>query len=110
MLEDHFDRRAVLAGTALGAAALLSRRPTAQAQAQGQAPWAGTLPARGDFVVRGAHVLTMDPSLGDFPNGEVHVRDGAVIAVGVSVNAPGAEVIDGKGMICLPGLVDTHWH
>ncbi len=26
------------------------------------------------------------------------------------MNAPGAQVIDGKGMICMPGFVDTHWH
>ena len=38
------------------------------------------------------------------------MRDGAIVAVGVAVNAPGAEVIDGKGMICMPGFVDTHWH
>jgi cytosine/adenosine deaminase-related metal-dependent hydrolase len=30
--------------------------------------------------------------------------------VAASVNAPGAQVIDGKGMICMPGFVDTHWH
>ena len=27
-----------------------------------------------------------------------------------NVAAPGAEVIDGRGMICMPGFVDTHWH
>jgi cytosine/adenosine deaminase-related metal-dependent hydrolase len=108
MLEDHFDRRTVLTrATALGAAALL----TGRASAQTSPPGAGTaLPARGDFVVRGAHVLSMDDRIGDFPVGEVHVRDGAIVSVGVSVNAPGAEVIDGKGMICMPGFVDTHWH
>jgi hypothetical protein len=37
----------------------------------------GALPARGEFVVRGGHVLTMDASLGDLPSGDVHVRDGA---------------------------------
>jgi cytosine/adenosine deaminase-related metal-dependent hydrolase len=52
----------------------------------------------------------MDRDLGDLAAGEVHVRDGAIVAVGVAVNAPGAEVIDGKGMICMPGFVDTHWH
>jgi cytosine/adenosine deaminase-related metal-dependent hydrolase len=105
---DHFDRRTVLAATtALGAAALMPNG----ASAQGAAPAAGTvLPARGEFVVRGAHVLTMDRDLGDLRAGEVHVRDGEIVAVGVAVNAPGAEVIDGKGMICMPGFVDTHWH
>jgi cytosine/adenosine deaminase-related metal-dependent hydrolase len=34
------------------------------------------------FVVRGAYVLAMDPALGDLPDGEVHVRDGAIVAVG----------------------------
>jgi cytosine/adenosine deaminase-related metal-dependent hydrolase len=106
MSGDQFDRRTVLAATtALGAAALLP----GHASAQGSGPSA-TLPARGEFVVRGAHVLTMDPQLGDFPAGDVHVRDGAIVAVGASVAAPGAEAIDGKGMICMPGFVDTHWH
>ncbi|HEY2755899.1 MAG TPA: amidohydrolase family protein [Pseudolabrys sp.] len=108
MRKDLFDRRAVLAGTtALGAASVLSGR--ALAQAAGTAP-AVSLPARGDFVVRGAHVLSMDESLGDFPTGDVHVRDGQIVGIGLTVNAPGAEVIDGKGMICMPGFVDTHWH
>ena len=60
--------------------------------------------------MRGAHVLTMDASLGDLASGDVHVRDGAIVAVAASVPAPGAEVIDGRGMICMPGLIDTHWH
>jgi cytosine/adenosine deaminase-related metal-dependent hydrolase len=107
MHEDHFDRRTVLAATtALGAAALMP----ASASAQGGPPADSALPARGDFVVRGAHVLTMDPNLGDLRVGEVHVRNGTIVALGVAVDAPGAEVIDGKGMICMPGFVDTHWH
>jgi 5-methylthioadenosine/S-adenosylhomocysteine deaminase len=107
MLEDHFDRRTVLAATtALGAAALIPRG----ASAQGNAPAGSALPPRGEFVVRGAHVLSMDERVGDFAAGDVHVRDGAIVAVGASVAAPSAEVIDGKGMICMPGFVDTHWH
>jgi 5-methylthioadenosine/S-adenosylhomocysteine deaminase len=106
MSQDHINRRSVLAGsTLLGAASLLPQRAFAQAGA----PAAG-LPARGEFVVRGAHVLTMDPALGELPSGDVHVRNGAIVAVAASVPAPGAEVIDGHGTICMPGLVDTHWH
>lgn len=108
MRKDVIDRRIMLtATTALGAAALLPR--PALAQAPGAGP-AATLPPRGEFVVRGAHVLSMDDAIGDLPSGDVHVRDGSIVAVAPSVNAPGAQVIDGKGMICMPGFVDTHLH
>src|SRR5690606_19290631 len=107
---DRPDRRDVLTGTAaLGASVMLSSRASAQA---GTAAAGGTaaLPARGEFVVRGAHVISMDPTIGDLAAGDVQVRDGAIVAVAASVAAPGAAVIDGKGMICMPGFVETHWH
>jgi 5-methylthioadenosine/S-adenosylhomocysteine deaminase len=110
----EFDRRSVLSGTtALTAATLLAPRVHAQAPAPparqtGRPP--ATLPARGAFVVRGAQVLSMDPGIGDFGSGDVHVRDGTIVAVAPGVTAPGAEVLDGRGMICMPGFVDTHWH
>jgi cytosine/adenosine deaminase-related metal-dependent hydrolase len=112
MHKNGFDRRAILTGTtALGAAGLLPGRVLAQsgAPAPGTGP-AASLPARGEFVVRGAYVLSMDDKVGDLPSGDVHVRDGAIVAVAASVTAPGAQVIDGKGMICMPGFVDTHLH
>jgi cytosine/adenosine deaminase-related metal-dependent hydrolase len=63
-----------------------------------------------DYLIRGAAIISMDPSVGDFAKGDVHVRDGAIVAVGPRINAPGATVIDGTNMIALPGLIDTHWH
>lgn len=112
MYKDGFDRRTLLTGTtALGAAGLLPGRSFAQTGAANPATRpAATLPARGEFVVRGTQVLSMDDTIGDLPSGDVHVRDGAIVAVAANVNAPGAQVIDGKGMICMPGFVDTHWH
>ena len=70
----------------------------------------GKLPPRGEFVVRNAYIVTMDAKLGDIPNGDVHVRDGALVAVGPNLAAPGAEEIDGRNRIALPGFVDTHFH
>jgi 5-methylthioadenosine/S-adenosylhomocysteine deaminase len=70
----------------------------------------GKLPARREFVVRNAYVVTMDPKLGDIPRGDVHVRDGALIAVGPNLTASGVEQIDGSNRIALPGFVDTHFH
>jgi len=110
MTHGRVNRRTWLKGaTALGALAATSRGLFAQ-QAGPTARTAAALPQRATFVVRGATVLTMDSNLGDFAPGDVHVRDGAIVAVGRQLDAGGAQVIDGAGMICMPGFVDTHWH
>jgi cytosine/adenosine deaminase-related metal-dependent hydrolase len=92
-------------GAGLLAAAATSSRLAAQPVASPSA-----LPARGEILLRGGQVLTMDPSRGDLATGDVHVRDGAIVAVGPSLQAPGAEVLDCTDRIVLPGFVDTHWH
>jgi cytosine/adenosine deaminase-related metal-dependent hydrolase len=51
----------------------------------------------------------MDGALGDIADGAVHVKDGAIVAVGKNITG-GGEKIDGAGMIVMPGLVETHWH
>ena len=67
--------------------------------------------SRPEFVIRGATVVTMDTSIGDLISGDVHVRDGLIVAVAPDVTVDDAvDVIDGVGMIIMPGLVDTHWH
>jgi cytosine/adenosine deaminase-related metal-dependent hydrolase len=108
MSKAEIDRRAMLAGTTALTAAALMRKPASAQTAAGAA--AANLPARGEFVIRGARILSMDPSIGDFDSGEIHVRDGVIVGVGLSVHADGATVIDGEGTICMPGFVDTHWH
>jgi 5-methylthioadenosine/S-adenosylhomocysteine deaminase len=112
MSKTGIDRRGVLTGSGvLAGAALLPRHAAAQAPSNETiAQAAAALPERGEFVVRGAYVLTMDPAVGELPSGDVHVRDGVIVAVAANVPAPGAEAIDGRGMICMPGFVDTHWH
>jgi cytosine/adenosine deaminase-related metal-dependent hydrolase len=52
----------------------------------------------------------MDAAVPDLTGGDVHVRDGAIVAVAQKVEAPTAQLIDGAGMICIPGFVDTHFH
>jgi cytosine/adenosine deaminase-related metal-dependent hydrolase len=101
----RWSRRDVLGG-ALAAGALGS---AAVELAWGQAG-RGAVVQPTEFIVRNAYVLTMDASLGDVPNGDVHVRDGTIAAVGRDLDAPGVEVLDGSGMLVLPGLIETHWH
>jgi cytosine/adenosine deaminase-related metal-dependent hydrolase len=66
---------------------------------------------RAALLVRGGHVITMDPGVGDIPGGGVLVSGGVIAAVGTGLAAPaGAGELDATGMIVAPGLVDTHWH
>lgn len=68
------------------------------------------MPGRGEFLIRNAYVITMD-SAGDIIGGDVHVKDGAIVAAGTGIQvAQGVEILDGTGRIVLPGLIDTHWH
>lgn len=70
---------------------------------------AGGRAKRYEYLIRGGYVLTLD-ARGDLPTGDVHIRDGAVVAVEPEIMAPDAEVIDAAGQIVMPGFVDTHWH
>jgi 5-methylthioadenosine/S-adenosylhomocysteine deaminase len=69
-----------------------------------------SLPERGEFIVRGGYILTMDPEIGEIPDGDVHVKNGLILGVAKRIDAPNAEVLDARRMIVLPGMVDTHWH
>lgn len=68
------------------------------------------LPSRSNLMIRGAYLLTMDAELGDIEAGDIRIENGEIIAVGTGLDAGGAEVIDGRRMIVLPGFVETHWH
>ena len=60
-------------------------------------------------VIRNVTVMTAaGPTI---RNGAVYFRDGRIVAVGTSVQAPSdAVVIDGTGKYLTPGLIDTHSH
>src|SRR5580658_5465162 len=90
-------------GVATGASVFSAFMPS-RARAQ-----SASLPTRGEFTIRGAHVLTMDAAIGDFREADIHVRNGQIFAVGPRLGG-GGTVIEGRGFICLPGLIDTHQH
>src|SRR5882757_4487671 len=108
---NYISRRHLLGGAALvGAGLTTPSRLPAKERARGANEIVRRLPPRGEFILRGAIVMTMDPTLGDVKNGEVHIKDGQIIAVGSGLKAPGAISLGGPDMIVLPGLVETQWH
>ena len=62
------------------------------------------------LVFRNGFVVSMDPDIGEIPNGEVLVEDGVIVDVGPDLSVSDAEEIDATGMIVMPGFVDTHRH
>jgi cytosine/adenosine deaminase-related metal-dependent hydrolase len=57
-------------------------------------------------------VVTMDDAGTEIPGGSILVEDGEVAWVGSGTppNAEGADLLDGRGTVALPGLVNTHHH
>jgi cytosine/adenosine deaminase-related metal-dependent hydrolase len=60
-------------------------------------------------VIRGGHVLSMDPQIGGLYGG-VLIEDDRIASVAPSIDAGGAEVIDASGCIVIPGFIDSHRH
>ncbi|MFB9746600.1 amidohydrolase family protein [Leifsonia shinshuensis] len=61
--------------------------------------------------MRDVTVLSMDPEIGDLPRADIAIVDGTIVDVTASAGEGSYDlVIDGDGMIALPGFVDTHWH
>jgi cytosine/adenosine deaminase-related metal-dependent hydrolase len=64
-----------------------------------------------DLLIRNAAVVvTMNATRDERAGADVLVRDGVIQGVGVGLSAPGAEVIDARGCVVTPGLVNTHHH
>ena len=64
-----------------------------------------------ETLITGGYVVTLDDALGDVPGGDVRVQDGVITQIGVGLRpGPDAEVVDARGRLVIPGLIDTHRH
>jgi 5-methylthioadenosine/S-adenosylhomocysteine deaminase len=65
----------------------------------------------GRRLIKGGMVLTVDPSIGDLPVGDVLIDGDEIVDVGPSLSVgDDVEVFDATGMIVMPGFIDTHRH
>ncbi len=104
-------RRDFLKTTAAGGAAaglgLFAARPAA-AQDDDAPEDSGRRGRR--YVIRGGHVTSIDPAVGDFVKADVLVEGKKIIDIKPSLHVGGAGEIDARGKIVMPGFIDTHHH
>lgn len=68
-----------------------------------------THPAPSEFVVRNTNAITMDPHIGNLTEADIHVRDGAIVNLGCSLQTSAFEIA-GSDLTALPGLIADHRH
>ena len=61
-------------------------------------------------LIRGGSVLSVDPGVGDFAQGDVLIEGSRILQIAARIDAPDAIEIDATGHIVMPGFVDTHHH
>ncbi|WP_255455396.1 8-oxoguanine deaminase [Pantoea sp. BAV 3049] len=73
-----------------------------------------TIPASGStLLLKNAEVIvTMDEKRREIKNGNIYIKDNIIVAIGNEQNIPTTadRVIDLKGHIVIPGLINTHHH
>lgn len=62
------------------------------------------------ILLRGAQVITMTPDRPDAERVDILVDGETIAAVGETIEAPDAEVVDFSGRVLIPGLVNAHLH
>ncbi|QOG20306.1 MULTISPECIES: amidohydrolase family protein [Bradyrhizobium] len=62
-------------------------------------------------LIRSATVISMDEAIGDLGTGDVLVEGSRIVDVRPSIDvAADTEIVDGKGRIVIPGLINAHMH
>ncbi len=60
--------------------------------------------------LKGGHIISLDPAIGELPVGDLLIEGTKISKVGPRIDDPDGEVVDASGMLLIPGLVDTHRH
>jgi cytosine/adenosine deaminase-related metal-dependent hydrolase len=100
----RFNRRTVLAG--LASVSLFGVTIPKLAFAADPVP----AQSRNRILIKGGDVLTLDQTLGDLSGADVLIEGPTIAAIGRNIDATDAEIVDAKGMIVMPGFIDSHRH
>ncbi|SEK74042.1 Amidohydrolase family protein [Carnobacterium iners] len=64
-------------------------------------------------VITNIHILTMDDTFSEYPCGYLLLEDTLILEIGAMSTIPplsDIQIMDGKGAIVLPGMINTHTH
>lgn len=62
------------------------------------------------LIQKADHLLRMDDAGTELVGVDIRLRDGVVAEIGHDLSVDGAEVVNGRGCVVTPGLVNTHHH
>src|SRR6516225_6849610 len=105
------DRRGLLTGVAATSLAAVTSVAAVPSFGPGSAQAAEGSPGKGQkILIKGGNVVTMNDDKRDFAPGDILIDGDRIAAVDHKIDAADAFVIDAKGMIVIPGMIDTHRH
>jgi 5-methylthioadenosine/S-adenosylhomocysteine deaminase len=61
-------------------------------------------------LIKSATILTMDDTIGDLAQADLLVDGDRIVDIRPGLDAADAEIVDGRGRIVIPGLVNAHMH
>jgi len=64
----------------------------------------------GKILIKNAAVISVDANVGDFAAADVLVEGDKIAAVGPNLRATADEVMDARGYVLMPGMVNAHIH
>ncbi|MGE5540493.1 MAG: amidohydrolase family protein [Gemmatimonas sp.] len=108
-------RRRLIMSAGVMAGGMAAQGLTGGALAQGAAaadPELARVQAQRRILLKGGIVLSLDPQVGDFAEGDVLIEDGRIREVrpGISASPETTAIVDATHRIIIPGFVDTHSH
>lgn len=66
-----------------------------------------------DLLITDARVLTLDDAGTEYDRASILIRDGRIVEVGEALRdraVDAARVIDARGLVAMPGLINAHYH
>jgi 5-methylthioadenosine/S-adenosylhomocysteine deaminase len=61
------------------------------------------------LLIRGGAIVSLDPAVGTLRCGDLLAEEGVIVAIAPNIEAD-AEILDAKGQVVMPGLIDSHRH